>query len=101
MTTVQIELPDDLAKKAQDLGVLSNANIQEIIEAAVRREVGRKLLEVTPLSADYPLKDDGTPMNEDELMDMINEEVRIVRAENRAKRLAAQDTLTNDNPNHS
>jgi predicted transcriptional regulator len=101
MTTVQIELPDDLAKKAQDLGVLSNANIQEIIEAAVRREAGRKLLEVTPLSADYPLKDDGTPMNEDELMDMINEEVRIVRAENRAKRLAAQDKPANDNPNHS
>jgi predicted transcriptional regulator len=101
MTTVQIELPDDLAKKAQDLGVLSNANIQEIIEAAVRREAGRKLMEVTPLSADYPLKDDGTPMNEDELMDMINEEVRIVRAENRAKRIAAQDKLANDNPNHS
>jgi predicted transcriptional regulator len=101
MTTVQIELPDDLAKKAQDLGVLSNANIQEIIEDAVRRESGRKLMEVTPLSADYPLKDDGMPMNEDELMDMINEEVRIVRAENRAKRIAAQDKLANDNPNHS
>jgi hypothetical protein len=48
-----------------------------------------KLLEVTSLSADYPLKVDGTPMNEDELMNIINEEVLIVRAENRAKRLAA------------
>jgi predicted transcriptional regulator len=101
MTIVQIELPDDLAKKAQDLGVLSNANIQEIIEAAVRREAGRKLMDDTPLSADYPIKDDGTPMNEDELMDLINEEVRIVRAENRAKRIAAQDKLADDNLNHS
>lgn len=85
MTTVQIELPDELAKKAQELGVLSNTNIQEIIEAAVRREAGRKLLEIIPINSDYPLKDDGTPMNEDELMDMINAEVKAVRAEMRAK----------------
>lgn len=85
MTTVQIELPDELAKKAQELGVLSNTNIQEIIEVAVRREAGRKLLEIIPINSDYPLKDDGTPMNEDELMDMINAEVKAVRAERRAK----------------
>lgn len=99
MTTVQIELPDDLAKKAQDLGVLSNANIQEIIEAAVRREAGRKLLEIIPVNAAYPLKEDGTPMNEDELMDMINEEVRSVRAEMRAERLTAQANI--GKPNNS
>ena len=85
MATIQIELPDELAKKAQELGVLSNTNIQEIIEAAVRREAGRKLLEIIPINSDYPLKDDGTPMNEDELMDMINDEVKAVRAERRAK----------------
>jgi predicted transcriptional regulator len=101
MTTVQIELPDDLAKRAQDLGVLSNASIQQIIEAAVHREAGRKLLEITPISADYPLKEDGTPMNDDELMDMINQEVKAVRAQNRAKRLATQDLLANDEPKHS
>ncbi len=85
MTTIQIELPEELAKMAQELGVFNNPNIQEIIEASVRREAGRKLLDITPALNDYPLKDDGTPMNEDELMVMINAEVKAVRAERRAK----------------
>ena len=81
MTTVQIELPDDLAAKAQALGVLSNANIQAIIEAAVRREAGRKLLEVIPLNSDVPEGRDGRPMTEDELMEVINDEVSAYRIE--------------------
>ncbi len=85
MTTVQIELPDELAKKAQELGLFTEPNIQQVIEAAVRREAGRKLLEIIPVFDEYPLKEDGTPMNEDELMDMINGEVKAVRAQARTK----------------
>ena len=45
MTTLTIELPDNLAKEAKDAGLLNSRAIERLIDEAVRREAGKKLLD--------------------------------------------------------
>ena len=81
MTTVQITLPDDLAQKADQAGLLSDNAIQRLLEEAMRRAAGRKLLELTEQlhAANMP------PMSEEEIV----AEVKAVRAERRARQTKA------------
>ena len=54
MTTVEIELPDSLAKKARDAGLLTSQAIEQMVRerlrmqrvAELREGVGQMLLEV-------------------------------------------------------
>ncbi len=46
MTKIQTELPDATATAAQEAGLLSNSAIQELLEDAMRRRAGRRLLDV-------------------------------------------------------
>jgi hypothetical protein len=77
MTTVEISLPDDLARRAESAGLLSDAAIQRLLEDAVRRRVGHALLDVARQiqSAAIP------PMTDDEIM----VEVEAARAGRRAR----------------
>lgn len=45
MTTLQVNLPDELAQRAQSAGLLTDAAIQNLLEDAIRREAGRRFLE--------------------------------------------------------
>lgn len=45
MTTIQIELSDATAQAAQQAGLLSDQAIGRLIEEAVRREAGKRLLD--------------------------------------------------------
>ena len=80
MTTVQITLPDDLAQRAKDVGLLSNEAIQKLLEDAVRREAGRQLLAIAEQlhSANIP------PMTDEEIQAEVDA-VRQARRE-RARR---------------
>ena len=77
MTRIQIDLPDELAQRAKREGLLSDSAIQRLLEEAMRREAGRKLLEIAQRvqAAGIP------PMT----MDEIQAEVDAVRAERRAR----------------
>lgn len=46
MTTLQlkVELPDQLAKEAQDAGLLTSQSISRLLKDAVRRAAGERLL---------------------------------------------------------
>lgn len=81
MTEVTVTLPDDLARKARDAGLLSSEGIERALRDALKREAGRKLLEIAKdvQSAGIP------PMSEQE----IRAEVDAVRATRRAKRDAS------------
>lgn len=81
MTEVTVTLPDDLARKARDAGLLSSEGIERALRDALKREAGRKLLEIAKdvQSAGIP------PMSEQE----IQAEVDAVRATRRAKRDAS------------
>jgi hypothetical protein len=75
MTKIQIELPDAVAKAAEDAGLLSSGAIQELLEDAMRRQAGRRLLEVADRihAAGIP------PMS----MEEIDAEVKAYRTERR------------------
>jgi len=77
MTTLQIHLPDTLAQRARSEGLLSDGAIQKLLEDAMRRQAGRRLMQMLE-----PLHTDGAaPMSEDE----IQAEIDAVRAERRAR----------------
>lgn len=77
MTELVVKLPDELAKRAQRLGLLSDSAIQRLLEDAMRREAGRQLLQsVERIQAAGIL-----PMSDEEIVS----EVKAVRAERRAR----------------
>lgn len=75
MTTFHLNLPDDLAQRAQNEGLLNDRAIGQLLEDAIRRAAGRRLLEVGRglQQADIPA------MNDDNLV----AEVKAVRAARR------------------
>ena len=79
MTTLELKLnlPDELAQRAQSAGLLTESAIQKLLEEAVRREAGRRLLDIAQRlhAADVP------PLSDDEIV----AEVKAVRAERRAR----------------
>ena len=74
---VTLNLPDELVLRAQDAGLLTVEAMQKLLEEAVRRQAGRKLLSMAERlhAAGIP------PMSEDELNDLVHE----ARAERRAR----------------
>lgn len=79
MTTVEVKLnlPDEVAKEAKEAGLLTEQALGQLVEEAVRRESGKKLLEAMQLlrAANEPL------LSEEE----IAAEVRAARAARRAR----------------
>jgi hypothetical protein len=77
MTRITVSLPDDVAERAKNAGLLSDRAIRQLLEDAMRREAGRKLLAVADRlrAADIP------PMSDEEIV----AEVKAVRAERRAR----------------
>lgn len=76
MTELTVQLPDDLARKAQAAGLLNDQGIERALRDALKREAGRRLLEIGKAMQDLP------PMSEEE----IQAEIDAVRAARRAKR---------------
>lgn len=77
MTQVTVSLPDDLALRARNAGLLSDVAIRQLLEDAMRREAGRELLRLAEeiRAAGVP------PMSDEEIV----AEVKAVRAERRAR----------------
>ena len=76
MTTVQITLPDALALRARSEGLLSDSAIQRLLEEAMRRQAGRRLMQ----TAQRLQAADIAPMSEEE----VAQEIEAYRAERRA-----------------
>ena len=79
MTTLELtlNLPDDLAQRAKDAGLLSNEAIEKLLREQLRRQAGEELR--TMLDR---VQSTGTPMTEDE----VQAEIDAYRAEKRATR---------------
>ncbi len=61
MTELLVNLPDDLAQRAKSAGLLSDDAIQRLLEDAMRRDAGRRLLRVATTlhkSGVQPMSDD-------------------------------------------
>ena len=73
MTELMVKLPDDLAQRAKSAGLLTDSATQRLLEEAMRREAGRRLLQ-----AAQQLHAAGVePMSEEEIV----AEVKAARAE--------------------
>ena len=77
MTELTVQLPDELARKAQAAGLLNDEGIERALRDALKREAGRKLLEIGQAMQDLP------PMSEEE----IQAEIDAVRVAPSAMRL--------------
>lgn len=77
MTRITVSLPDDVAERAKSAGLLSDRAIRQLLEEAMRREAGRKLLAV----ADRLHAASGRPLRDE----LIVAEVKAVRATRRAR----------------
>lgn len=78
MTTIQVTLPDDLARKATEAGLLSAQAIHAMLQEQLRRRAGEKLREMWNAMPEAEL----TPEIEQEVVDAV----RAYRAEQRARR---------------
>lgn len=77
MTTLEITLPDNLAKEAQQAGLLSPQAIEQLVREAIRkRALGELSQAMTQMAAM-----DGPEMTPEE----IQQEIRAARAERRAR----------------
>jgi post-segregation antitoxin (ccd killing protein) len=74
MTTLEVKLnlPDQLAQEAKRAGLLNGRAIERLIEEAVRREAGKKLLEAMQRLRDANVP----PLTEED----VDEEVKAARA---------------------
>ena len=79
MTTIQLTLPDDLARKATEAGLLSSEAMQEMLRQQLRRRAGETLREMWSQMPDEVL----TPEIEQEVADSV----RAYRAEQGARRV--------------
>ena len=77
MTTVQIELPDQLAQQARSAGLFSPQKMEAILRAQLRREA----FEGLRASHDRLPAEELTPEIEQEIVDTVRE----VRAERRQR----------------
>lgn len=78
MTELTVTLPDELARKAEAAGILNAEGIERALREALKREAGRKLVEVSrSMQAADP-----APMSEEE----VQAEIDAVRAARRTKR---------------
>jgi uncharacterized protein HemY len=77
MTTVQIQLPDELVQNAQAAGLLTPAAIEAMLREQLRKQAGEGLRATWQRLP----QDELTP----EIEQMIVEEVRAVRAERRKR----------------
>ena len=76
---VTLNLPDELARRAQSEGLLSAEAVQRMLEDAMRRAAGQKLLNVAGQIHAAGIK----PMSDED----IAAEVRAYRADRRAQGL--------------
>ena len=81
MTELTVTLTDELVRKAEAAGILNDQGIERALRDALKREAGRKLLEISKTMQSVGLPS----MSEEE----IQAEVDAVRAERRARRDAS------------
>jgi glutamyl-tRNA reductase len=83
MVMIAFELPEALAEQARAAGLLTDEAIMEILEEKLekrRQEAAERLWQIAK-ELQEAAREDFAGMTEDEVMDMINEEVRAVREE--------------------
>ena len=77
MAELVVKLPDDLAQRARSAGLLTDGAIQRLLEDAMQREAGRRLLQVAERlhAAGVP------PMSDEEIVAAVKAQRRMGEAQ--------------------
>lgn len=81
MTTLTVDLPDNIAQEAKDAGLLTPEALAQLLKDAVRRQAGQRLLNAAKRIQAVGI----TPMSDEDIV----AEVKAVRAERRARQTKA------------
>lgn len=88
MVLIDIQLSEELAEKARNAGLLTSEKIAELLEAELlrqRQEAAERMFKIMD-ELQAATREEFGHMTEDEFMEMVNEIVHEVRAEQQAKR---------------
>jgi hypothetical protein len=83
---ITLNLPVDLVKRAQEQGLLNSERIASLLEAEIERLNRWKSLDKPFEPAREAFRAEHADMSEDEIMALINAEVKAYRAEEYAKK---------------
>jgi post-segregation antitoxin (ccd killing protein) len=84
MTTVSIsiELPEELVEKAKNAGILQTQRLIAMIENELRRETAWRYLYQSAQIVRANAQDEYEHLSEDEVMQIVNKEVRALGSSN-------------------
>jgi hypothetical protein len=88
---VTVELPESLVEQARAAGILSNERIAALLEMELAREAAwNQLYQAADIVRESAASEYGE-LSEDEVMQLVNEEIHIMRAEKEAKSALRSD----------
>ena len=86
MTELVVKLPDELAQRAKSAGLLTDSAIQRLLEEAMRREAGRRLMQLAARLHAAGIE----PMSEEEIVAEVKAARATKPANSRLQRRLAQ-----------
>ncbi len=82
---ITLTIPEALAKRAQDAGILNNERIAALLAMELRREEAWETLNATAIIVQGSVRADLGPLSEDEVTQLVDEEIHLMRAEDDAR----------------
>lgn len=83
---VTVELPEMLVQEARAAGILSNERIAALLEMELRREAAWDRLNAAAAGVREAAAADWGSLSDDEVMQLVDEEINLMRAEDRARK---------------
>ncbi len=80
-----VELPDELFEEAQAAGILSNERIAALVAMELRREAAWERLNAGAAEVREAVKSEYGALSEDEVRQLVDEEIHLMRAEDSAR----------------
>jgi hypothetical protein len=88
---VTVDLPEALVEEARAAGILNNERIAALLEMELRREAAWERLNAAATQVREAAAADFGSLSEDEVMQLVNEEIHLMRAEERARNVMASE----------
>jgi hypothetical protein len=88
---VTVELPESLVEQARAAGILSNERIAALLEMELAREAAWERLYQTAGIVRESASAEYGALSDDEVMQLVDEEIHIMRAEEQAKTALRSD----------
>ena len=85
MLTFTVELPDALVEEVRAAGILTNEHIAALLQMELRRNQAWERLNAASAMAHESFKAEYGVLSDDEVMQLVDEEIHLMRAEDSAR----------------